>query len=797
VRNRSVHASTNGDARLDGILTRNGILITKPRALKTPTTYLFLITVIALCGCRGLKYATAEKPLFAGYDVHFIQSPEADAAAAQTELENVVEPKPNNSIFGMRPTVALYNMTKEPKREGKGLRNLLKYKIGSKPVYFDEVPLKDIDAALANRMNNRGYFSATTRHETKSKGRTATVDFFVTPGRVHRMNSIAYTDSSRTVASIDTLEKHIEMAKEKSPIKPGDPYHLAALINERTRVADELRNMGFYRFKDDDLEFAADTTVGDHLVDMRLRVKLSTGDNERTRYRMSEVYVHGDHDDLLAPNDTFPEDSLKYINYLNMFRPSTITRGVFLHAGNYYSQLRTDQTKRYLGSYGTFRTVQVDFRDDSTKQAALIADVLLTPQKRFSLFTELNATSKSNNFAGPGIKVGFKDRDLLRGAELLTVDLNGRFESQLAGQNKGTNAYEIGIKASLVLPRLALLPFLRSARYSVPSTRIDVGYGLFRRIGLYGLESISGAYSYVWRYNTQVWHDLKVLDISYNNLYYASDIFNTFLDSNPTIRRSFDEQFIVGLGYTYTRTSQRSKADLSWWLLSVGADESGNIISGVNAISGPRPDDGYTLFGERYSQFVRFRPEVRWFQRIGNKGAQIASRILASVAVPFGNSSVTPYVKQFYSGGTNSLRAFRARGVGPGTYSPSVNSDGPQNLLIDQVGDIKFEANLEYRWVIGGPIKAAIFADAGNVWLLNEDPQRPGGQFNWNTALDELAVGAGLGLRFDPEVIVIRLDLATPLRRPDLPKGDRWVFNDQAPELTNNFILNIAIGYPF
>ncbi|MFZ1331932.1 MAG: hypothetical protein WAR83_07085, partial [Flavobacteriales bacterium] len=293
------------------------------QTLKTPTTYLVLIAVIAMCGCRGLKYATPEKPLFAGYEVRFNQTPEADAAGAQAELEDVVEPKPNNTVFGMRPTVALYNMTKEPKREGKGLRNLLKYKIGSKPVYFEEVPLKDVDAALANRMNNRGYFSAAAKHETNSKGRTATVDFFVTPGRVHRIKSIDYTDSSRTVASIDTLEKHIQMAKEKSPLEPGDPYHLDALITERTRVADELRNMGFYRFKDNDLEFAADTTVGDHQVDMRLRIKLATGDVERIRYRLSEVFVHGDHDDLLSPNDTFPEDSLKYINYLNMFRPST------------------------------------------------------------------------------------------------------------------------------------------------------------------------------------------------------------------------------------------------------------------------------------------------------------------------------------------------------------------------------------------------------------------------------------------------------------------------------------------
>jgi outer membrane protein assembly factor BamA len=150
-------------------------------------------------------------------------------------------------------------------------------------------------------------------------------------------------------------------------------------------------------------------------------------------------------------------------------------------------------------------------------------------------------------------------------------------------------------------------------------------------------------------------------------------------------------------------------------------------------------------------------------------------------------------VKQFFSGGTNSVRAFRARSIGPGTFTSTSES----NVLIDQVGDIKFEANVEYRFTLSGFVKAAFFADAGNVWLLRDDPQRPGGQFNLGTAMDELAVGAGFGIRFDPEVIVVRLDLATPLRRPDLPAGDRWVFDDQYAKLADNFILNIAIGYPF
>jgi outer membrane protein assembly factor BamA len=227
--------------------------------------------------------------------------------------------------------------------------------------------------------------------------------------------------------------------------------------------------------------------------------------------------------------------------------------------------------------------------------------------------------------------------------------------------------------------------------------------------------------------------------------------------------------------------------------MSFGVDEGGNLTSLFSTIGGPRPEEGYTLFGERYSQFVRVRPEVRWYQAVGTHGSQVVGRVLASVAAPYGNSSTVPYVKQFFSGGTNSIRAFRARSVGPGTYRPSDDS----NLLIDQVGDIKFEANIEFRWTISGFVKAAVFADAGNVWLINDDPQRPGGKFNFNTAVDELAFGGGAGIRFDPEVIVVRLDLATPLRRPDLPQGDRWVFNDQFARLSDNFIFNIAIGYPF
>ncbi len=764
--------------------------------MRTLTRHIsLLVSAVLLQACTGLKYATEERPLFTGFEVVFSTPPEADERAAQAELEAVVTPPPSEAVLGLRPLVALYNMTGEPRRKGKGLRHTLKYKIASAPVHIDEVPLADIDAALVNRMNNRGYFSAKATHEVIRQERQAHVLFSVTPGPVHRMRTIIYGDTA--LAEVDPLYARILRAGTNREVLEGDPYHLAALVAERERVGAQLRNAGFYRMNADLLEFAADTTVGDHQVDLRLRVKSEAGLNERMRYVIGEVFVHGDYDDVLPPSDSVLVDSLHYINYLGMYRPHTITRGVFLKPGTFFSQRRLDATRQYLSGYGVFSSVAVNLVEDTVMRGLLHADVRLTPQERFSLFSELNAISKSNNFTGPGLKVGWKDRDMFRGAEVFTVDLNGRFETQVAGAGKGTNAYEIGAKAALSIPRLLFLGHLKQARSYVPTTRMDIAYGLFRRIGLYGLESANVGYSYIWRQNRSVWHDVRFPEVSFNNLYYTSADFDAFLGQNASIRRSFEEQFIVGVGYTYTRSNQQGKNDRSWWLMSLGADEAGLLLASIyRAAEGPASADGYRLLGQRFAQYVRYRAEGRWFQATGKGGGQIAARVLASAAHPYGNSSTVPYVKQFFSGGTNSLRAFRARSIGPGTYTPEPSADGSV-FLVDQVGDIKFEVNLEYRFPISGIVKGAVFSDAGNVWLQNEDPQRPGGEFQWDRALNGLAVGAGFGLRIDPEVIVIRFDLATPLRRPELQAGDRWVFDDQQPRVMDNLVLNIAIGYPF
>lgn len=752
------------------------------------TTAAGVIVVLLLPACSGLKYATGERPLYTGSTVIWTEPPTHDPRGAKRELEELIQPAANGRIAGMRPAVALHNMIREPE-EQKGIRHWLKNKVGSAPVYLDAIPLGDIDRAMVNRLNNRGHFSARCSHEVVPRGRTASVVFTVSPGPAHVISSL--TIGSFSAGGIDSA-----MAAQQPlcPIHAGEPYDLSRLTAERARVAEQLRDQGWYRLRADDLVWAADTSSTDHAVALHLRVKPTTPAIKRLIHTIGRVTVHGDRDDVLPPVDTTVIDGIGYVSYLDMYRPPTILRGVFVRPGDRYSLSRTGTMQRFMNSYGVFRNVLVSHADDSLRPGVLHAQVDLLPQDRYSLFGEMSMVSKSNNFAGPGLRVGFKDRNFLRGAEQFTLDANGRFETQVSGADKGTNAYEIGFKAGLDIPRILLLPERDDPRPSTGTTHIAAGFGWFRRINLYGMRSAGASLSYSWRRDRKWWHDFQLLEVSYNDLYYASDDFQAFLDENPTIQRSFENQFIIGPGYTVTHSTRRTDRQRNWLVYSLGIDESCLLINWfMGQVKGERPEGGFELLGQPYSQYVRLRPELRFFHTVGDRSDQLVMRLLAHTGLAYGNTEVMPYVKQFYAGGTNSLRGFRARSVGPGSYVSPQDDD----LLVDQVGDLKLEVNVEFRFTISGYLKGAWFVDAGNIWLLSEDLSRPGGEFHWDTFISETAVNSGFGLRIDPQVIVIRLDVAAPLRRPDLPPGDRWVFDDLYDDWKRNFILNIAIGYPF
>jgi outer membrane protein insertion porin family len=271
------------------------------------------------------------------------------------------------------------------------------------------------------------------------------------------------------------------------------------------------------------------------------------------------------------------------------------------------------------------------------------------------------------------------------------------------------------------------------------------------------------------------------------------------LIENPSIARSFEDQFIIGSSYTFTNSRIYLRNRKHSFYISEGISTSGNIVSvATSLINGSRPnsEDPYKLFGLAYSQFVQLRNEVRYFYT-PNTSNQIASRIIIALGMPYGNSSTIPYIRQYYVGGTNDVRAFIAGSIGPGTYYiPDTN-----DMYINQTGDIKLEGNIEYRFNIYKFFKGALFIDAGNIWLAPSDSTSPGSLFKINTFYKQLAIGAGYGFRFDFNYVVIRFDLALPLRIPYLPEGQNWVIDDVKPFdrqwRKDNVIWNVAIGYPF
>lgn len=752
------------------------------------------IIILLLAGCTGLRKLPEGELLYTGHSIAFDSAALLTSKrATQSELEGLVRPSPNTTFLWMRPFLSIHNMVKEPEKE-KGFKHWLKYRLGEPPVLISDLQTGQINSAIVNRLENRGYFQAGSHYEIQKKKRTATVQFFVELHQPYTLRSVAFPDET------DVLTARIAELEEESLIKRGDQYNLANFRRERDRIDNILKNQGYFFFNPGFLLFEADTTVGDRQIDVLLNVTNDKPRNARIPYRIGNIYVH---DDVALTDynpDTLRVDDFFYITNTGWIKPQTVLNSVFLSKDSLYSRRDHFNTLNNLMGLGIYRFANVRFNVNDRREGVLDASIFLTPLERKSLSAEANVAVKTNNFAGPGMRISFKNRNTFRGAELLAVNLGGRFESQLGGSFKGQTSYEFTLDASLTLPRIVPFRFEKKSREFISSTVMSVGGGIFSRVDLYRLHSSNISYGYNWKPGQKTGYQFNPVEISFTQLAKSSERFEQYLTENPNIRKSFEEQFILGSGFVVTLNNFYKPQRHTNYFYLAGIDVSGNVMQLANSIA-QSPDYGednqYQLFGMAYSQFVRLRNDFRYFVKVGNQ-RQLAMRLQAAAGLPYGNSTTMPYVKQFFVGGTNSVRAFRARTVGPGIYQPA---DTIAGLFVDQAGDIKLEATIEYRFPIYSYFKGALFVDAGNIWLVNDDEQRPGGQFKINEFYRELAIGAGAGFRVDVEFFVIRFDLAMPLRKPYMPDNEKWVIGDFDPGSRNwrreNLILNIAIGYPF
>jgi outer membrane protein assembly factor BamA len=795
------------------------------------TRWIALLAFAFLSACSGTKFIPEGEALYTGSTVKVKSDNKIkDEAAIITDLESVLTPKPNTSFFGIRPQLYLWHMGVG---KTKGIGHWLADKYGEEPVLLRTVDTTKVKDLMVNRLNNRGYFKPTVSSKVEVKDRAASVDYTAVVQKPYVIKELHFPEPTTL------LTRAIVATQPNSLLRVGNSYNLQTFIDERVRIDAVLKNEGFYFFSSDYILFKVDSTL-DNQANVYLTIKETITPRAAKPYLLNQVTLNTKYSLLDTTVGARPimYRGFRYVPDEQVFRARAITKAVFIYPDSLYRRRRSDQTLSRLMSLGTFKFVDIRFRPargraaaDSAGYGRLNATVRMTQVPKKSLRAELQMNS-SSILVGPSFVVQYRNRSALRGAEQLLINANASLETG-RGTLSGVTSTQYGIDGQLLVPRLITPPFdirLVNSDFQ-PRTFFNAGFKYVLRTNYFQQNVYNLGYGYSWKTKLTNEQQFQPIDLQYARVA-TQDTFERILEQRPFLANSFRQQFILGSSYRYTYNQQVLEQRRDQIYFSGGLEVSGNLayllqnLGGATKVANPGGTSAYALFGQQYSQYTKVDLEFRNYYRVSpnaTSGNRIVTRLLIGAGLPYLNSNVMPYLRQYGIGGPNSVRAFDARGVGPGTYrSPNSNDENNNNNnYYDQVGDIRLEGNIEYRQDLFPYVKGAVFVDAGNVWLRNADPSRVtytvgengqpvpdgrNGQFRFNTFMKELAVGAGAGIRIDVQFFVIRLDAAYPLRYPyqnvtfPLPDpanpGSNLIYrkNESGFQATK---LNIAIGYPF
>lgn len=749
-----------------------------------------LVLWILAVSCAVDKYIPQDEQLYTGAELKIekdsISENTEDLEELTTELNAVLKPEPNSTLLGMRPGLHFHYAAQ---KEKPGFINRwLNKKYGEAPVYASDVNVEHTEDLIINRLENRGFFYSTVTSEftVNDTVKRAYASYKIRLGQPYTMVNLKLDTDSFPVY------KNIQDALTRSFLKKGSRFDLDKFKAERERIDFELKSKGYYNFNPDFLLFEADTNqYKSKQFDLYLRFKNNVPEKAKIPYRIKNIYVYPDYSikDRGQSYDTVTVNGIQFLQDTLYFKPERLEPHILFKKNQLYNPRRSENTGRRLGSIGNYKFVNIRYEEidslTSDSLAYLNAKIYLSPLNKRALRAELQAVSKSNNFTGPALALTYTNRNLFKGGEILNISTKLGFESQIAsGGSQGLTSTQLGLQGDLTFPRM-LFPWDLNARfsYAIPKTKIILGGDYLNRSQLYSLISGNTTFGYIWNANRYVTHELNPISINYLKLGNTTDEFEEILNDNPYLRRSFEQEFISGINYRFTYNQLINTRKKGAIYGEFGFDTAGNTMGLFGKGTSENPD---SFLGLEYAQYVKFEMDFRYHYRL-SKSQTLAFRFFGGLGIPYGNSDILPFTKQFFSGGPYSVRAFRIRSLGPGTYRPESSSS---LSYFDQSGDIKLEANVEYRFPIFSYLKGALFADAGNVWLKNENEAIPGGKFT-SDFMNELGMGTGAGLRIEIQSFVIRFDLASPLHKPYLPKGERWDTN------FDTFIFNFAIGYPF
>lgn len=761
-----------------------------------------LITIASLASCSSTKFVPEGSYLL---DEVKIQTDNKNVKSGS--LEPYARQKPNSKWFGLMKTqLYIYSLSG---RDSTNWWNKSLRKIGDAPVIYDSEQADRSEEEMTKAVRNMGYMAATVERNVQTKKKKLKLTYQVTTGKPYIVKSLRYDIKDDKIADYLTKDSLQTLLKE------GILMDVNVLEAERQRITSYLLNNGYYKFNKDYISYTADTVRNTFQVDLTLHLNLfrnHAGDSlhNHDQYTIDKISFITDYDIMQSSSSSGIQvnDSVHYKNFPVYFkdklylRPKILVDNLRIRPGSLYSERDVQNTYNYFGRLSALKYTNIRFNETQIGDSAkLNAYVMLTKSKHQSISFELDGTNSAGDL-GAAATATYQHRNIFKGSERFTFKVRGAYEavSGLSSDNKNQNFLEYGAETSINFPRF-LFPFLSSDfRRRIRATS-EFGMAYNHQIRPEFTRTVASA-SWGYRWSQQGLrgnHRFDLLDISYLYMPWISKEFReNYLEDemkNYILAYNYEDRLIARMGYMYSYNSigaslTNNTTASNSYSIRAGIESAGNLLYAFSKIAKfPKNSKGeYTLFNIPYAQYIKidfdFAKNIVLDQR-----NSLAYHAGLGIAIPYGNASLVPFEKRYFSGGANSVRGWSVRSLGPGSFP------GDGNFL-NQSGDIKFDASIELRSKLFWKLQGAVFIDAGNIWTVKENESQPGGQFEFNKFYKQIAMAYGLGLRFDFDFFVIRFDGGMKALNPvyESGKGRYPIFR---PRLSRDFAFHFAVGYPF
>ena len=716
-------------------------------------------------------------------------------SVVEEELNAVLSYPPNGSIFGssslrspLQFRLRIYNSCYDSHG---GIRRFLFKRFAAAPILVSTVNPEMRAKIALNTLRNYGYFSGSTSYEVipSKNPKKAKISYRIIPGKAYLFDTIRY---ERFVPDLDSL---IRATQTESPLQQGKPFSAQSLVAEQARLERLFRENGYYYYTGSNITYLADTLMRKHHVQLKVVPKEGVAPMVNKPYYIGNYYIALRRTDKerLDSVRTLRTTTVRYGGKKPAVRFGVLRSSLAHRAGERYSLTNQENTFEKLAQLNVFSNFDVRYVPRDTIGAGDTLDIYVNAvlDKLYDSSFEMNATLKSNDQMGPGVAYSLSKRNAFGGAEKFTWKLFGSYEWQLGGtsdaNNSLMNSYEMGTQFSVELPRF-VAPFVHRRHLRFPaSTTFAINGDWQNRAKFFQRATVGLGITYNWHKFSNAIHELTVFNLDYNKLISTTAEFDEIRNNNPALYVSMRDQFVPSASYTFTYNTAANHRNPIWMQFSI--KEAGNLTSAIYALGGEKfSKKDKELFSNPFAQYLKVTAEFHNHIKINNR-MKFAYRFFGGMIYSYGNSTTAPYVDQFYVGGANSIRGFTVRALGPGSYR-GANSN---YAYIDQTGDIKLEVNAELRARLLGDLHGAFFIDAGNVWLMRKDELRPGAEFS-KASFDNVAVGTGLGLRYDLDFLILRFDVGMALHAP-YETGKKGWYN--IPKFADGLAYNFAIGYPF